>query len=155
RASSPPCATRTAGASSTATSGPRRRPASARSWAAPRSRCPARSRMPDPARLRNRYAIAGIGLSRFGKLPGTSAMGFALEESKHAIDDCGVRRDDVDGVLVAFPASQGEAHGWASRAAAFLGTTPAFCSTMDMGGATALGMLQTAVALLEAGMCNV
>src|SRR5262249_30516699 len=106
------------------------------------------------ARLRDRYAIAGIGLSRFGKLPGVSAMGFALEASKRAIDDCGIRRDDLDAVLVAMPSSQGEAHGWGSRAAAFLGITPAFCSTMDMGGATAIGMLQTAVALLDAGMCK-
>src|SRR5215470_12758652 len=110
--------------------------------------------MPDASRLRDRYAVAGIGLSRFGKLPGTSAMGFCLEASKHAIDDCGIARDDLDGVLVAMPSSQGEAHGWASRAAAFLGITPAFCSTMDMGGATAIGMMQTAVALLEAGMAT-
>lgn len=106
------------------------------------------------ARLRDRYAIAGIGLSRFGKLPGVSAMGFALEASKRAIEDCGIARDDLDAVLVAMPSSQGEAHGWASRAAAFLGITPAFCSTMDMGGATAIGMMQTAVALLEAGMAT-
>jgi acetyl-CoA acetyltransferase len=110
--------------------------------------------MSDTRRLRDRYAVAGIGLSRFGKLPGISAMGFCLEAAKHAIDDCGIRRDDIDGVLVAFPSSQGEAHGWASRAAAFLGITPAFCSTMDMGGATSIGMLQTAVALLDAGMCR-
>jgi len=105
-------------------------------------------------RLRDRYAIAGIGLSRFGKLPGTSAMGFCLEAAKHAIDDCGIPRDELDGVLVAFPSQQGEAHGWASRVAAFLGIRPAFCSTMDMGGATSIGMLQTAVALLDAGMCR-
>src|SRR5436190_16828317 len=104
-------------------------------------------------RLRGKYAVAGIGLSRFGKLPGTSAMGFGLEAAKTAIDDCGISRDVLDGVLVAFPSSQGEAHGWASRAAAFLGIVPAFCSTMDMGGATAIGMLQTSVALLDAGMC--
>jgi len=35
--------------------------------------------MNDPRRLRDRYAIAGIGLSRFGKLPGTSTMGFTFE----------------------------------------------------------------------------
>jgi acetyl-CoA acetyltransferase len=110
--------------------------------------------MPDASRLRDRSAVAGVGLSRFGKLPGTSAMGFCLEAAKHAIDDCGIARDDLDGVLVAFPSAQGETHGWASRAAAFLGLRPAFCSTMDMGGATAIGMMQTAVALLEAGMCR-
>lgn len=110
--------------------------------------------MSDAARLRDKYAIAGIGLSRFGKLPGVSAMGFCLEAAKRAFDDCGIARDDVDGVLVAFPSQQGEAHGWGSRVAAFLGITPAFCSTMDMGGATAVGMLQTALALLDAGMCR-
>src|SRR5688572_5264029 len=78
--------------------------------------------MADTTRLRDKYAIAGIGLSRFGKLPGTSAMGFCLEAAKHAIDDCGISR--------------------------------ASCSTMAMGGATAIGMLQTAVALLDAGMCR-
>jgi acetyl-CoA acetyltransferase len=110
--------------------------------------------MGDPARLRDRYAVAGIGLSRFGKLPGTSAMGFNLEAAKRAIDDCGIARDAIDGVLVCMPATMGEQHGWASRVAAYLGITPSFCSTMDMGGATAVGMMQTAVALLEAGFCK-
>lgn len=110
--------------------------------------------MGDAARLRDRYAVAGVGLSRFGKLPGISAMGFTLEAAKRAIEDCGIARDAVDAVLVAMPSAQGECHGWASRAAAFLGITPAFCSTMDMGGATAVGMMQTAIALLEAGMAH-
>jgi acetyl-CoA acetyltransferase len=108
----------------------------------------------DAARLRDRYAIAGIGLSRFGKLPGTSTMGFTLEAAKRAIDDCGVARDAIDGVLVLMPAVMGEQHGWASRAAAYLGITPTFCATMDMGGATAIGMIQTAIAAMEAGFCS-
>src|SRR5213076_3194660 len=110
--------------------------------------------MGDPTRLRGRHAIAGIGLSRFGKLPGTSTMGFTLEAAKRAIEDCGVARDAIDGVLALMPAVMGEQHGWASRVAAFLGLTPSFCSTMDMGGATAIGMLQTAVMAIEAGFCS-
>ncbi|HXJ36764.1 MAG TPA: thiolase, partial [Candidatus Eisenbacteria bacterium] len=90
--------------------------------------------MADAGRVRDRYAVAGIGLSRFGKLPGVSALAFNLEAAKRAIDDCGIARDDVDGVLVCMPAAMGEQHGWASRIAAYLGITPAFCSTMDMGG---------------------
>jgi acetyl-CoA acetyltransferase len=108
----------------------------------------------DPQRLRDRYAVAGIGLSRFGKLPGTSTMGFTLEACKRAIDDCGIDRDAIDGVLVLMPAVMGEQHGWASRVAAFLGLSPAFCSTMDMGGATAIGMMQTAVMAIAAGFCS-
>jgi acetyl-CoA acetyltransferase len=108
----------------------------------------------DARRLRDRCAIAGIGLSRFGKLPGTSAMGFTLEAAKRAIDDCGIARDDIDGVLVLMPAIMGEQHGWASRVAAFLGITPRYCTTMDMGGATAIGMMQTAVMAIETGICS-
>lgn len=111
--------------------------------------------MRDPARLRHRYAVAGIGLSRFGKVPGVSAMGFCLEAAVRAIADCGVARDDVDGVLCLMPAQMGEQHGWASRLAAFLGITPSYCATMDMGGATAVGMMQTAVMAIEAGFCEV
>src|SRR5881397_478555 len=86
--------------------------------------------MGDPTRLRGRYAIAGVGLSRFGKLPGTSTMGFTLEAARRAIEDCGVARDAIDGVLALMPAVMGEQHGWASRVAAFLGLTPGFCSTV-------------------------
>jgi acetyl-CoA acetyltransferase len=110
--------------------------------------------MSDVTRLRDRYAIAGIGLSRFGKLPGTSAMGFTLEAAKNAIDDCGVARDAIDGVLALMPPVMGEQHGWASRVAAFLGITPALCATMDMGGATAIGMIQTAVMAIETGFAS-
>jgi acetyl-CoA acetyltransferase len=106
------------------------------------------------SQLSDRCAIAGIGLSRFGKLPGTSTMGFTLEAAKRAIDDCGVARDAIDGVLALMPAVMGEQHGWASRVAAFLGITPSFCSTMDMGGATAIGMMQTAAMAIEAGFCS-
>src|SRR2546428_14007748 len=106
--------------------------------------------MRDPTRLRDRCAIAGIGLSRFGKLPGTSTMGFTLEAAKRAIEDCGVERDAIDGVLVLMPAVMGEQHGWASRGAAFLGLTPPVCSTMDKCGATAIGSIQTAVTAIHA-----
>jgi len=110
--------------------------------------------MGDVTRLRGRCAVAGIGLSRFGKLPGTSTMGFTLEACKRAIDDCGIERDALDGVLVLMPAVMGEQHGWASRVAAFLGLAPTYCSTMDMGGATAIGMMQTAAMAIESGFCR-
>jgi acetyl-CoA acetyltransferase len=104
--------------------------------------------------LSGRTAIAGIGLSRFGKVPGTSAMGFALEASAAALADAGIEKDEIDGVLVLMPPQMGEQHGWASRVAVHLGLAPAFCSTMDMGGATAIGMMQTAAALIHAGICR-
>ena len=99
-------------------------------------------------------AIVGVGTSRFGKLQGVSAMGFTLEASKRAIEDAGIERDALDGVLVMMPAVMGEQHGWAARVAAYLGIEPTFSATMDMGGATACGSVQTAVAAIEAGYCS-
>ena len=110
--------------------------------------------MDDPRQLSGKAAIAGVGLSRFGRVPGTSAMGFALEASAAAIADAGIPKAEIDGVLVLMPAQMGEQHGWASRVAVHLGLAPAFCSTMDMGGASAIGMMQTAAALVHAGFCK-
>lgn len=99
-------------------------------------------------------AIAGVGTSRFGKLQGVSTMGFTLEASKRAIEDAGLSRDEIDGVLVMMPAIMGEQHGWSARVASYLGIEPTFSATMDLGGATACGSVQTAVAAIQAGYCH-
>jgi acetyl-CoA acetyltransferase len=101
-----------------------------------------------------KYAIVGVGTSRFGKLQGVSTMGFTLEASKRAIEDAGLARDAIDGVLVMMPAVMGEQHGWAARVAAYLGVEPTFSATMDLGGATACGSVQTAIAAIDAGYCT-
>jgi acetyl-CoA acetyltransferase len=104
--------------------------------------------------LSGKYAIVGAATSRFGKLQGVSTMGFTIEASKRALEDAGVARDAVDGVLVMMPAIMGEQHGWAARVAAYLGIEPTFSATMDMGGATACGAVQTAAAAIDAGYCH-
>jgi len=104
--------------------------------------------------LSGQYAIVGVGTSRFGKLQGVSTMGFTLEASKRALEDAGLARDEVDGVLVMMPAIMGEQHGWAARVAAYLGMQPTFSATMDLGGATACGAVQTAIAAIDAGYCH-
>jgi acetyl-CoA acetyltransferase len=106
------------------------------------------------ANLSGKYAIVGVGTSRFGKVPGVSTMGLTLEASKRALEDAGITRDAVDGVLVMMPAIMGEQHGWAARVASYLGIEPTFSATMDLGGATACGSVQTAVAAIDAGYCE-
>src|ERR1051325_7810633 len=99
--------------------------------------------------ISGKYAIVGVATSRFGKVPGVSTMGLTLEASRNALDDAGLVRDDVDGVLVMMPAIMGEQHGWAARVAAYLGLEPTFSTTMDLGGATAIGMTGNARAALD------
>jgi acetyl-CoA acetyltransferase len=104
--------------------------------------------------LSGKYSIVGVGVSRFGKLQGVSTMGFTLEASKRAIEDSGLERDEIDGVLVMMPAIMGEQHGWSARVASYLGIEPTFSATMDLGGATACGSVQTAAAAIDAGYCK-
>ena len=51
--------------------------------------------------LRGKCAIAGLGATRMGKNydhPG--AMGFAIEAVELAIEDAGLKRSEIDGLLV-------------------------------------------------------
>lgn len=104
--------------------------------------------------LKDKYAIAGVGLSEFGKVWDKSPIGFTLTGIKRALDDAGLGRDDVDGILVAMPAMMGEEHGWAARISALLEISATFSATMDMGGATPVGMVQAAAMAIDAGMCS-
>jgi acetyl-CoA acetyltransferase len=104
--------------------------------------------------ISGKCAIAGVGTSRFGKIQGVSTMSFTIEACKVALEDAGLRKDEIDGVLVLMPAVMGEQHGWAARVAAYLGVEPTFSSTMDMGGATPCGMAMTAAAAIQAGYCR-
>jgi acetyl-CoA acetyltransferase len=99
-------------------------------------------------------AIAGIGFSRFGKVTGTSTMSLTLEACKAAISDSGIERSEIDGCLMTMPAVMGEQHGWATRVAAHLGLEPRLAATMDMGGATPIGMIQTASLYIQAGLAR-
>ena len=99
-------------------------------------------------------AIAGIGMSDFGKIVGTSAMTFTLQAIKRCVEDSGIDKSEIDGCLVAMPAVMGEQHGWATRVAARLGLETRLAATVDMGGATPIGMIQSAALHIQAGMAN-
>src|SRR5688572_26950904 len=45
-------------------------------------------------------AIVGLGLSDVGKVYGRSATSFALQAIDRALDDCGLRKEQVDGLLM-------------------------------------------------------
>lgn len=97
----------------------------------------------------------GVGLSEYGKVWGKSTIGFTLTGIKRALNDAGLGRDDVDGLLVAMPAMMGEEHGWAARIAALLELSADFSYTMDIGGATPVAMVQTAAMAIDAGLASV
>jgi len=60
--------------------------------------------------LKDKYAIAGIGYTPQGIVPERSALSFHLEACANAIEDAGLRKEDVDGLICYrhFPPSTGE-----------------------------------------------
>ncbi len=49
--------------------------------------------------LNNRVAVAGVGLSAFERRSARSPLGLAAEAFKDALDDAGLKKSDIDGLL--------------------------------------------------------
>lgn len=104
--------------------------------------------------LRDQCAIVGVGASAQGKIPGSSALLLAVDAFKRALDDSGLRKDQIDGLLT-FP-GQTSPEGALNylRLGETLGIDPRFTGTMYMGGSTAGALVQQAVLAIDAGMAT-
>ncbi|MDP1818861.1 MAG: thiolase family protein [Acidimicrobiales bacterium] len=72
--------------------------------------------------------------------------------ARDAIADAGLRHDDIDGLLVV-PAG-GMRMLFPSLLAEYLGLRPTYADQVDLGGATAAGMVWRAAAAIAAGQCR-
>lgn len=97
-----------------------------------------------------KYAIAALGVTQQGKLPGSTSEGLAAEAVDLALTDAGLPRRDVDGYIFQ-PGIGGQNNGRAATRSA-LGTGVVF--EMQSGGATAILALAAAIGLLESGACR-
>jgi acetyl-CoA acetyltransferase len=104
--------------------------------------------------MRNKGAIVGVGATAQGKLPGSTALSLSVEAFKRALDDSGLRKDEIDGLLT-FPgqtAPEGQQNYL--RMGETLGINPRWAGTMYMGGSTAGALVQQAVLAIDAGMAT-
>ena len=93
--------------------------------------------------IENKVAIVGVGVSRQGELPELDAYGIAAEAFKSALDDAGLKKENIDGISIrALDPIQGQ---W-QEAARTLGMDPRFGFTAMAGGAS------TTIAVQEAAM---
>jgi acetyl-CoA acetyltransferase len=103
------------------------------------------------ARLRGRCAIAGIGNTRRWNAPGRSPFDQLQEAAILALEDCGLGMKDVDGLYCAMSTSGLPVLNVAER----LGIQPRQADGTMVGGASFLFHLQSAMAALETGLCDV
>src|SRR5215831_20197902 len=105
--------------------------------------------------LRGAAAIAGLGVTPQGKVYGQSPIGFAVDAIRLALDDAGLERGDLDGLLLN-PGLAWRDMGMSSFALQqAMGLRDLRLSaTMNLGGATACAMIQHAVQAIAAGVCT-
>ena len=104
--------------------------------------------------LRGAAAITGLGITPQGKVYGRSAVGFAVDAVKLALDDAGLARADVDGLLVNPGISWTDMGMGSFQLQQAMGLRDLRLSaTMNLGGATACAMLQHAAQAISAGLC--
>jgi acetyl-CoA acetyltransferase len=96
-------------------------------------------------------AIAGIGATEFSKASGRSELTLAAECAKAALDDAGIHPSEVDGMITFTLDGSDEIH-----LARCLGVKDlAYTTRIPGGGAAAVATVYQAMALVNAGLCEV
>ncbi len=105
--------------------------------------------------LKNKkVVIAGVGETEQGKIPDKSSFHFLSEASKLAIEDAGIQKDDVDGLVTAFSLVE-HTFMHCTTFADYFGMNPRFFSSVAVGGATAVWMVAEAAMAIASGQAEV
>ncbi len=99
-------------------------------------------------------AIAGIGESDLGIVPDRDPMQLHAQAARAALEDCGLKNTDVDGVLTVGTTNRLELMH-SVLLAEYLGIQPRFTTTMQIGGATHIQMVISAANAIHCGMAEV
>ncbi|MFN2613705.1 MAG: thiolase family protein, partial [Actinomycetota bacterium] len=101
-----------------------------------------------------RAAIAGVGVTAFGKLPGRTSWSLQAEAVKRALDDAGLNKSDIDGLLTQPPFSE-PLLLHAEQLGGALGLRVNYISQKSIGGATPVALVAEAAFAVAAGLCEV
>ncbi|MCD0502653.1 thiolase C-terminal domain-containing protein [Bordetella petrii] len=104
--------------------------------------------------LSNKIAIVGVGATEQGKLPGSTPVTLATEAFKRAIEDAGLRKEQIDGLLTMPGTTSPEGALNYLRMGETLGIDPRYTGSMTMGGGTAGALVQNAALAVEAGLAD-
>jgi len=105
--------------------------------------------------LRGKAAIVGIGELKPSKTPppGKTGWGLIAEVSRMAIEDAGLRKEDIDGIICEPPLME-PAAGPPSLMAEYLQIPIRYGGVAGIFGASGAGMIWRAAAVIDAGLCD-
>ena len=96
-------------------------------------------------------AIVGVAESDLGDVAPKTVLQLQAEAARNALVEAGLTTSDVDGV---FAASRYEPHP-SLQAAEYLGITPRYSDSTNIGGASFVAHVGHAAAAIELGLCEV
>jgi acetyl-CoA acetyltransferase len=103
--------------------------------------------------MKDTCAIVGIGETKFGALPNMTDSALIIEATRKAIEDAGLTKDDIDGLL-----SQQLYHETSMWFTIWMGQKMGmklkYSTDLDIGGATPVGTVQHAVMAINAGLAD-
>jgi acetyl-CoA acetyltransferase len=98
-------------------------------------------------------AIVGIGESDLGTVPDKDPMQLHTQAAKRALEDCGLKNKDIDGVLTAGTTNRLELMH-SVMLSEYMGIQPRFTTSMQIGGATHIQMVISAANAIYSGMAE-
>jgi acetyl-CoA acetyltransferase len=101
--------------------------------------------------LRDKYAIAGVGHSELGRVPGMDSLALLEQAAWRAIEDIGLRVADIDGVVTHGP---GDIYSHHQKIGERLGINARFSTSVDNGGASQVLAVGLAAMAIDAGLCS-
>jgi acetyl-CoA acetyltransferase len=103
--------------------------------------------------LRGRTAIVGAADTEVGVIPGMSATQLCIDAILRALDDAGIGKDSVDGLVTCN--SMAEPYMYHAEAMAeYLQIFPRYCVSVGAGGGTTFTALHQAASAIASGICH-
>ncbi len=103
--------------------------------------------------LRGQVAIVGAADTEVGKVPQFGATALCIEAARRALDDAGITKDQIDGLVTCN--SMAEPHMYHAEAIAeYLQIFPRYCVSATAGGGTTFSVLQNAASAIATGVCE-
>lgn len=103
--------------------------------------------------LRGKVAIVGAADTEVGMVPHMGATGLCVDAISRALEDAGIGKDDVDGLVTCNSMSDPYMYH-AEMIAEYMQIFPRYCLGIGAGGGTSFSVLQHAASAIVTGVCE-
>jgi len=103
--------------------------------------------------LKNKVAIVGVGDTEVGIVRGFSATQLYVRAAQRALDDAGLTKSDIDGLITCVSFAEPYLYH-AEMIAEYMQIFPRYCITAPSGGGTTLAIMHHAASAIATGMAN-